>query len=127
MPRSNKKSTIDLQRKEVYSVQLCISKRSCPRTFGLLFDLYALLSQNTLLDSNILQATLHLNVSAISHTVKKVVGYKTQESFKAIEAEKIVILKIYLHGNYCFEMTNQIAINYTHSHLKEKKKKLYSF
>ena len=39
MPFSNKKSTIDLQRKDLYSVLLCISKRSCPRTFGLLFDL----------------------------------------------------------------------------------------
>ena len=39
MPFSNKKSTIDLQRKDVYEVLLCILKRSCPRTFGLLFDL----------------------------------------------------------------------------------------
>jgi len=39
MPFSNKKSTIDLQRKYVYKVLLCILKRSCPRTFGLLFDL----------------------------------------------------------------------------------------
>ena len=39
MPFSNKKSTIDLQRKGVYKVLLCILKRSCPRTFGLLFDL----------------------------------------------------------------------------------------
>ena len=39
MPFSNKKSTIDLQRKGVYKVLLCILKRSCPRTFGPLFDL----------------------------------------------------------------------------------------
>ena len=39
MPFSNKKSTIDLQRKGVYKVLLCILKRSCPRTFGQLIDL----------------------------------------------------------------------------------------
>ena len=58
MPFSNKESTIDLQRKDIYSVLLCIYRGLVPEHLAY-YSIYALLSQNTLLHG------IHISVFTI--------------------------------------------------------------
>ena len=88
MPFSNKKSTIDLQRKYVYKVLLCILKRSCPRTFGLLFDLCSFVPKH------LASQYLYLQVMQFGRIDNNAYTLDFQYPFTAVQAFAVALANV---------------------------------